>query len=898
MQDKDSQLAARALEFAGKSREAGQWIADNAAQVGSETAALQKEMRHSARFFAKCANAARRKMCVGVFGPSQSGKSYLISTLARDAKGTLLADFGGTRHDFITSINPEGGRESTGLVTRFTTTPPAGLPDGFPIRLRLLSELDVARVIANTYYADCEHKQAPDADALAAGLDRLEKVAATSPADAGTRIGRMGADEIEELRDYLNRNFISRPRVQLLQHGYWQRAAAMVSSLGLEDRASLVGLVWNGTARFQQLYLRLCSALAALGNPDEAYCPINALIPRETSIIDVRMLDGLMNEDPDEQYLPILGAGGKRADLPRAVVTALTAEITVYMPEKPDDFFEHTDLLDFPGYRSRLHIEDLERELEKDSDEDGENRGSKLATLFLRGKVAYLFERYCEEKELTSMLLCIGPSNQDVQELPRAVYDWICSTHGEIPANRAGRPPALFFVLTKMDMEFEKKKGSASVESRWTTRMQTSLLDFFGKLHDWPENWDGRQPFNNVYLLRNPNVRCEAIFSYDGNEQESGIQPGQLAFVDEVHRAFVQSPLVIRHVADPERVWQAAMSLNDGGVALLREKLRPLCNPELKRRQIEVALAEKTAQVQSRLAPFYKTDDREELRRQHEQLSRQMVGMLAQVAEKQLFGEFLGALQVNDFELFELCSREPAGKADEPESSLAAPVVGARVSANDILGDIFGDSAGLATDSPGRPYQADQPGQAAPRDSSAVLAGRVVEYWIERLADLAADPARRNRFGLGARELDQFCHQLVISARRCRMREELENDLRKASAFSNLARERLVWKQVTLAANAINSFVNWLGFDPRHKDNAGRSILFAGKKTVLFAPPPRMEGEPRIGEQEYPYDRARYTDWLRALAWSIMANVDHGDGQEIDIEQNNRLRAILQAFGQ
>ena len=39
--------------------------------------------------------AARRKMCVGVFGPSQSGKSYLISALARDAKGSLLADFGG-----------------------------------------------------------------------------------------------------------------------------------------------------------------------------------------------------------------------------------------------------------------------------------------------------------------------------------------------------------------------------------------------------------------------------------------------------------------------------------------------------------------------------------------------------------------------------------------------------------------------------------------------------------------------------------------------------------------------------------------------------------------------------------------------------------------------------------
>lgn len=142
-----------------------------------------------------------------------------------------------------------------------------------------------------------------------------------------------------------------------------------------------------------------------------------------------------------------LGKDGRKAAR-RAVVTALTAEITIFMREQPDDFFSYTDLLDFPGYRSRLKILDLDKELEREG---------ALQNLFLRGKVAYLFERYCEEHELTSMLLCIGPGNQEVQDLPRAVYDWICSTHGENPAHRAGKAPSLFFVLTKMDMEFEKK---------------------------------------------------------------------------------------------------------------------------------------------------------------------------------------------------------------------------------------------------------------------------------------------------------------------------------------------------------------------------------------------------------------------------------------------------------
>lgn len=873
MQQQDTDLARLCRDLAKESRQAVGWLQDNCELVGNECAALQKDMRHAARFFHKCEQAARRKMCVGVFGPSQSGKSYLISALARDAKGSLLADFGGKSYDFITQINPEGGKESTGLVTRFTTTPPEGLSEGFPIRLRLLTETDVARVLANTYYADCEHKEAPQPEALAAALDALETRAVQSPVSAGGLSG----DDVEDLRDYINKNFSSRPRVQMLQKGFWLRAVELAPCLGLEDRAQLLGLIWDNVPQFQNLYLQLCGALRDLGNPAEAGCPIEALIPRKTSIIDVALLHGL--SEPATDMLTILGAEGRKASLPRAVVTALTAEITIHMREKPDDFFDHTDLLDFPGYRSRLKLENLNQELE---------RPGTLENLFLRGKVAYLFERYCEEKELTSMLLCIGPGNQEVQDLPRAVYEWICSTHGENPAPRAGKAPALFFVLTKMDMEFEKKKGMPSVETRWTTRLQSSLLDFFGKQHDWPENWDGSHPFSNVFLLRNPNFRSEAIFSFDG-DKESGIRPEQTLYVEEVRQAFLQSPLVQRHVAEPEIVWQAAMTLNDGGVALLREKLRPLCNPELKRRQITVSLDEKREQVLTKLTPFYKSDDREELRRRQEQLSRALVTLLARLAEKQLFGEFLRALQVRDFDLYEICFRAGQSPEQGTASVAPAPVVGARVSADDILGDIFGDAQAVPAISAVKEEE-------RARDTAAIFANLALEHWIGRLRDLADDAEARNYFGLPAKELDQFCHELITAAARCKLRENLETELRRSSAYSNMARERLVWKQVSLAADAINAFVDWLGFDPRFNDQAARTVLFGGKSVSLFNPPPVITGEPHIAEEESPYDRLWYTDWLRALAYSVTANVDFDGRQTVNPEQNNRLRDILRAF--
>ena len=331
-------------------------------------------------------------------------------------------------------------------------------------------------------------------------------------------------------------------------------ARAVLAHLPRERRADEDVVLMGHGSRRQAVtaYAALAGAVRALdarvhvGTMSGAL-ELEALLPRQTSIIDVALLAGL-GTGSTEDRLTLLGTEGRKAALPRAVVTALTAEITIFMREQPDDFFSYTDLLDFPGYRSRLKILDLDKELEREG---------ALQNLFLRGKVAYLFERYCEEHELTSMLLCIGPGNQEVQDLPRAVYDWICSTHGEDPAHRAGKAPSLFFVLTKMDMEFEKKAGSPSVEQRWNTRLQSSLLDFFGKQHDWPTNWDGAHPFRNIFLLRNPNFRCEAIFTFDAQGNESGIRPDQTAYVEEVRRAFVDSPLVRRHVDDPEAVWQA-----------------------------------------------------------------------------------------------------------------------------------------------------------------------------------------------------------------------------------------------------------------------------------------------------------------------------------------------------
>ncbi len=882
MHTEDHTLANHCEGLQQNTQQALHWAQANKELLGKEFDTIHTELRRAGRAFHKCQAAAMRKMCVGVFGPSQSGKSYLISTLARDSKGSLMANFNGQHYDFITEINPEGGKESTGLVTRFTTTQPQNAPQGHPIHLRLLTECDVVRVLANTYYADCEHKESPDQESLLADMKNLE----THYTSAHNN--EVSSDDMEELREYILRNFASRPRVQLLQKAFWQRAMELAPGLPLQGRAQLFSLLWDKVENFTELYLKLCHVLQTLGRAEEAFCPIEALIPRDKSIIDVTLLHDLLQSNSQEQdTLSLVGNTGKSATIARSLVTALTAEITIPMLEKPDDFFDHTDLLDFPGYRSRLKLDDVRREL---------TRQGTLENLFLRGKVAYLFERYCAEKELTSMLLCIGPGNQEVQDLPRAIQQWIASTHGETPERRAQstKSPALFFVLSKMDMEFEKKKGTPSVNERWTTRFQSSLLDFFGKNDDWPRNWDGKKPFNNVFLLRNPNFRFEAIFTFEG-DKEVGIRPDQEQYVQEVRQAFLRSPLTQAHVVDPEKVWNAAMKLNDGGISLLRAALRPLCNPALKREQICVTLHQNMEKVQTILEPHFKSHDKEDERKRKDALTRKLASILAKIIEAQRFGEFLRAFQVLDHDLYALYFKAEQERLHQGESGSA--VIGERVQAESLLSELFDD---FSSDEAEKPFEqeksiAEQKQSPLYQDEASRFTDIVIQHWIEQMRALTNNVKAQQYFNFPEKEWGQLVHEFILALTRCEVAEKMTEAQRRVSGYGNVAKEKLVWKQVSLAADTLNAFISWLGLDPRFQSENQRTILIKGNAVTVFSPP-KAHTLPFLAEEAIPYDRAYYQDWLKAFVHTLQANMDCADGSHFNREQNALLGTILTQY--
>src|SRR5260221_409925 len=424
----DLKLAQDCESLAVAAREGVGWLKNAAEQsptVAQQAPSLISEVQKVRNQSRKLARAARRRMCVGVFGPSQAGKSYLVSILASRDGRPLQARFADKTYDFLREINPPGNRESTGLVTRFGLGLSDVAPD-FPVRVRLLTQTDIVKILGNSFLLDFDHQKAaferPDGGAIRKRLAELRtQVMPTAPGD-------LDADDVLDLIEYFDTFFAG--VTAELRTDYWREAIDLAPRLSGRDRANLE---------------------------------------------DVAKAKGVA---------------------------------------------------------------------------EGANR---LRELLLRGKVAYLFQRYSSERELSAMLLCIPDGNQEVRDLSDMMTAWIDQTIGATPAERTKQKNALFLALTKMDREFEQKAGETeeSRRLRWSARLNNSLINNFRG--EWPANWNGR-PFDNTFWLRNPTVLDERLMDYSDG-RETGVAETFAERAIELRGHFVDNFDVQRHFADPARAW-------------------------------------------------------------------------------------------------------------------------------------------------------------------------------------------------------------------------------------------------------------------------------------------------------------------------------------------------------
>jgi len=880
-------LAARCLDMRDGAGEAVAWVTEvrgNSQRLDRDADGLIEKLRRTRNLCRRLGTAARRPVSVGVFGMSQAGKSYLISSLARAADGQLHTLLDGKRLNFISHFNPPGGgKEATGLVTRFTRKS-AETPAGFPVELTLFSEADLVKVIGNSFFNDFDPQRVTlntDEDHIRERLSASRKRRQPNPTDG------LSEDDMVDLLDYFSKRF--ERSMAPLQADYWPAAVELAPRLAPADRAHLLAVLWGEIPEFTETYLRLRDLLAGLSHARVVHVPLEALVMeaddgfawRADSVLNVDVLNHLGRDGyAPLPVVPVTEEGiGAPVQIPRAMLAVLTAEMKFVLADPPlAGFLEEVDLLDFPGYRGRLGVggmDEVRREVKRDDVDP-------VAQLLLRGKVAYLFEAYTEDQEMNVLLMCTRCDQQiEVTTLAQPLTAWVHSTQGETPEIRAERLPGLLWVITQLDLRLRAKPGQThtQLQQEWTNMIHITLQERFSKC-DWLGEWATGKAFDNTFLVRKPGMD-RSLFALDDDGRELGLlSEAERTRLESQRAIFLGNEAVRRHVREPEEAWDAVLGINDGGMRRLAEFLRGVAVQDAKLERIAEQLARTGAEIRvHRLGPYFQAEGADAVLRKRA-LGERVSAAVEERADS--FGELLFALQPSGEQMRRLYLR-----SDEPPA--AAPAAGAQ----------------RASPQPARRRLINLPGKATPDASGPAPApGRadsfarsITSTWVKQLRDLPDDDNRRRLVELPSDMLQAICDELITAADRDGLEERLVETLAPLEEKRSTTRLGIVDQQVLQARNLINEFVDYLGLAGVPLGERPESPL--GRERRLFEPPlPVAAGVlPGLPPQEVPYSGTYVLDWLAAFRALAVANAGHSAGREITAEQNLRLGEILRRFG-
>ncbi|MHC5307926.1 virulence factor SrfC family protein [Bartonella sp. LJL80] len=879
-------LALAAEQTQNTARTALQWlnVRGNRELIGDNAARIERALRLGIVNAGQLTKAARRPMAVAVFGASQVGKSHLISVLARKEEA-LMARFSGMEKpvNYITSINPDRGKEATGLVTRFTIRPPAASPDGFPVCLRLLSHADLIKILANAYLFDGQpgrYETWPSEDDIKSFLAPFRQdAAATTKSENGLTL-----EDVWGLEDYFNKT-LGEFELSRRLGSYWIVAAEIAPKLPIPRLAEFLSLLWGRHQPISDVYLNLVESLKNLHFSENVFVPFSAIDISNgdhKSILDVETLADIVDRNAAE--IDVSMADGRVCVLAKPVITALTAELVINLADNPWPFFDHTDLLDFPGYRTRglpqSNVEEDETSVKGLARYLAEAPRETMSSLILRGKVEYLFQRYCAEQDITAMLFCVKESNLDVNQLADVAANWIATTHGAKPQDRAGKPPLLFFVLTRFDMHFEKKTSDSvmGLKTRFEGRMMASLIKPFGSSPDsWVQQWSPGEPFRNCFLMRNPNVMNADMFTFDG-ARELALRDDRKEWLAALRESFIETQYVQQHFNDPVRAFDEMMRINDGGASYIAKSLEPICRPEVKYEQVEFRLTKLNQDLHALLKPFYTTTDLEIRLIEREEVAKSVVNALYNCDERyHRFGSVMAGLMMDNatitdrlYEaLIELDRRQP--ESEEQTQPVARRLRPWEKKDADI--DVR------------KPAQIVTTGRRENQFVSAILSA-----WVDYLYRQVDNVHFHTETAIDSITLRELADDIVMGAKRLHLQELMAQTIKRVAFVER--RDEQISKAALVAEHYLNKFVADLGTSLLDEEDRAQNTHVAPPRIVFDHGPSAYDAE-GIGAEPKAYNIDVLEDWSLAYMRLSADNAKCEEGLTIDIEQNAALGAIL-----
>lgn len=580
------------------------WVKETDSMKGAKGESAYRNLVNYRRKLNKKKYALEGNPAAAIYGASQMGKSYLVSNLLSE-KGTpfTVIDGEGKSYVFLDEINPEGKKkEATSIVTRFSTNY-KWLNPAFPVKVKLLSPADIVLVLCDSYFNDVKTKID-----IALKIDFInEKVKEICiKYDGSTKQQTLlDEDSILDIFDYFHTNF-STKATNIIHSTFFEKIPSLISKTKADDWCEIFSLLWNGNEKINNLFSELLKHYAKLDFNSEIYVPIETVLRTKGTLLDVARLREIyigtsgteLNYKPDTSALIFQNGQEKLIDsFSKSFLCALTAELTFCLPkelEKSKTFLKNTDLLDFPGARNRLGIHE-----EEIVDED-------IPKMLLRGKVAYLFNKYSYSEKINILLFCQNNEKVEVQNIvPDLLNNWISDMIGKTPDERnnfisSSKVPPLFIVSTmfNIDLQFDynndRPDNLDARNNRWKGRFITVFNEIFGSkkwLTEWTTN---NSNFQNIYLLRDFRFSSDTEsklfkgFNENKTENEEIFHDSYPNFRKDLRQSFIEYDFVKRHFEKPENSWDRAASINEDGTQLILDKLTFAAN------NINLARHEKT----------------------------------------------------------------------------------------------------------------------------------------------------------------------------------------------------------------------------------------------------------------------------------------------------------------
>ena len=659
---------------------------------GTDLRSLREDLISNRITLKRIKYASNMNPAAAVFGESQVGKSYLVDNLLASSKGPLMIYDGyGQAYGFIDKINPIGdGKESTSLVSRFTTKK-QWINDDYPIKAILLSPIDVVLTICDTFFNDVKTplESFPSRDEIKVKIDDLNARYFNKPIVQDY----ITEDEIFEMKEYFCLGVLDNGETfinNLKDSRFFENLALIIQSVSVNEWIDVFSYLWNNNSVLNSVFKRLMDTYQSLKFKNTVYIKMDAILREDGTILQVDRLFELfgITEFANGDKVQIarvpdmdVWTGDSSVTVAKSAFCALAAELVLkidYELEEEKPFLNKLDILDFPGARSRLDLDPT-----KITDDIGCN-------MLIRGKVAYLFNKYSQQYLISNLLFCHHKEQSNVNTLPGLLGGWINGMIGKTPEERANfmrkaEIAPLFLIGTKFNMDLEKRpidntyfeNGSMdSIDGRWETRF-SNLSKLIGLQTKWFDEWTPGNPFNNLYLLRAYNYSCERGL-FDGYEiydketgkwnlrvDESGtilgeedINENYKSFLPVLKDSFVKFDFVKKHFKSPEKSWDEAATVMHDGSDWIIENLTISSKHAFDSRttQFDELIMQLMERLCKRLKSYYHDDNSDlELKRALESAGDLdfMLDMLFG-KDKYFFSDFIGSMLVKEDRLYDV----------------------------------------------------------------------------------------------------------------------------------------------------------------------------------------------------------------------------------------------------